>query len=213
MKRTRHIILLLLATILFIVSLSNLSGCICTSRQKTANCHYTNPQKKISLLARVDLIELENLSQYPQISSDLTETLYHQLQKQQVFGLTIIKKTDPLWQQLLLPPAAPYNLQQLKSIRETLKCNALIVGSVTQYQPYPHLSIAIRLKMIDLADGQIIWGYEQIWDTSDKSTAERMEKYIQSYRSENYAGLRRQLAPASSIEFLNFVCFEIAQSL
>jgi hypothetical protein len=104
-------------------------------------------------------------------------------------------------------------IQRLADIRSSLKCDALLVGTVTEYKPYPHLAVGLRLKMIDLSDGQLVWGYEQIWDTADKTCEQRAEKYYRTQKNTDFSLLRKKLISASSIEFLKFVSFEVSQTL
>ena len=99
-------------------------------------------------------------------------------------GLFVVYKNDAKWKKLQLPPVPPYDLQQLADIRKSLKCDAIITGTVTEFKPYPHLSIGLRLKMIDLSDGQLLWGYEQVWDTADKSCQRIAEKYYRTQKNE-----------------------------
>ena len=44
-----------------------------------ARYYYQNPNKKISNLGRIAIVELKNDSSYPQISNDITEALFQSL--------------------------------------------------------------------------------------------------------------------------------------
>jgi hypothetical protein len=204
-----------LKTTLLLSMIVGLSGCAFDfdNRPAATKCYYRNPDKRVSSIGRVAIVELDNESGYPAISADVSETLYHQLQKKQVAGLFVVHKNDPHWKALQLPPSSPYDLQQLANIRSALKCDALLVGTITEYKPYPHLAVGLRLKMIDLSDGRLVWGYEQIWDTADRTCQQRAERYYQSEKSADFGLLRKKLISASSIEFLKFVSFEVSQTL
>jgi len=97
--------------------------------------------------------------------------------------------------------------------RFTLNCNAILTGTITVYKPYPHMIIGLRLKIVDLADGDLLWALEQIWDTADKTTENRIKKYCRRGSLLNASGLREKLGTVSSIMFLNFVADEIAETL
>ena len=207
MSNLRKILLLI-----FITSL--IGGCsvdFYRPNGSAAQCYYRNPAKNITNIGRVAIIELQNYSSYPQISADVTEALFQQLQKKQVFGLLSVRSSDPDWKNLQIPPDGPQNLQQLASIRKTLNCNAIIFGSVTEYQPHPHLSIGLRLKMVDLTDGQLVWGFEQLWDSADKNIQDRAKKYFKSQKKADLSQFSPQLVSTSSIEFLKFVTYEVTQ--
>jgi hypothetical protein len=204
-----------LKTTLLLSVIVGLSGCAfdIDNQPEAAECYYRNPNKRISSMGRVAIVELSNETGYPAVSADVSETLYNQLQKKQVVGLFVVHRSDPLWKALELPPLPPYDLQRLADIRSSLKCDALLVGTVTEYKPYPHLTVGLRLKMIDLSDGQLVWGYEQIWDTADKNCEQMAEKYYRTQKNTDFSLLRKKLISASSIEFLKFVSFEVSQTL
>ena len=188
--------------------------------------YYLNPDKDLSTIGRTALVELDNTSSYPQISTDVTEVLFQALQKKQPFGLTVVGRNDPAWRSLQLdlnsgypaqgstlgvPPT--YNIEQLSAIRKTLKCDAVLVGTISQFKPYPHMVIGLRLKPVDLRDGQLLWALEQIWDGSDKTTEYRIKNYFKYQIRSGYAPLREQLVAISPLEFIKFVAYEVAETI
>ena len=201
----------LLILILSLTTLFSISGCQFSSPKVSG--YYTNPEKDLSHIGRVALVELDNDSSYPQISEDITESLFHELQKRQVFGLSIVKKNDPAWRSLQLNHNSSYDLDQLSSIQKTLKCNAVLSGAITQFRPYPHMVVGLRLKLVDLRDGQLIWAVEQVWDTADKTIENRIKKYFQEQMKAGRDPVREQLATISSLNFIKFVTYEIASTL
>jgi len=203
--------------VIFVLSAVFISGCYRISLRSdslsSANYYYLTENKDLSSVGRVAIVELENESDYPEISGDITESLYEQLQKRQIFGLSIIHKSDDSWRSLQLPGEGSYSLEQLAAIRKSLKCNAILVGTVTKYKPYPHMSIGLRLKLVDLTDGQLLWGLEQVWDSADRKTQYRIERYFDKEKRNGFGPLREELVTVSSIEFLKFVTYEVASTL
>lgn len=175
--------------------------------------YYLNPQKNLPTIGRAVLIELDNDSTYPNVSADVTEALFQALQKKQVFSIGTISQTDPAWRSLQVDADAQYSFEQLGTMRKTLNCNAILAGTVTAYQPYPHLSIGLRLKLIDLSDGQLIWAFEQIWDTTDKTTEKRIKDYFQEQIRSEITPLHEQLVVVSSLKFFKFVAYEVAKTM
>lgn len=199
--------LLLLFAVLF-------SGCRTQSPSApVTNHYYRNPNKKLVFLGRAAIVELQNDSSYPQISSDITESLYQALQKRQVVGLTLIRQNDPVWRNLQLEQNSTYSFEQLVSIREALKCDGVLVGTVTEYRPYPHMAVGLRLKLLDLRDGQLIWALEQIWDSADKTTEKRIKNYFKSEKRDGFAPLHENLVAVSPLEFIKFISYEVAGTL
>ena len=188
--------------------------------------YYLNPDKDLSTVGRTALVELDNNSDYPQISTDVTQVLFQALQKKQHFGLAVVRRNNPAWRSLqpdlnsasqtqssTLPVPPTYTLDQLTAIRKTLKCDAVLIGTVTQFKPYPHMAIGLRLKLVDLRDGQLLWALEQIWDSSDKTTESRIKSYFKYQMRSGFAPLREQLVAISPLEFIKFVAYEVAETL
>jgi hypothetical protein len=201
-----------LATLLLLLLSSGCHHYIIPEPTETDH-YYLNPNKDLAAIGRVAIVELDNNSSYPQISADVTESLFQALQKKQVFGLTIIHQSDPAWRSLQLDLDSTYTPEQLLAIHKTLKCNAVLIGTVTKYQPYPHLAIGLHLRLVDLTDGQLLWALEQVWDSADKTTERRIKKYFDKQIRSGFAPLREKLVTVSSFEFIRFVTYETAETL
>lgn len=203
---------LLLAAAMLLAGLQ--AGCQSSQEERgMADSFYLNPYKDLGTLGRVALVELDNNSGYPQISSDLTEALFVALQKKQIFGLTIVDHDNPAWKGLQENLDSLQALRQLLAMREALKCNGMLVGTVTEYTPYPHMSIGIRLKLIDLTDGQLLWGLEQVWDGADRGIQKRIKRYFKEDLRSGFASLGEELVVVSPRNFGKFVAYEIAKTL
>ncbi|MDD5010640.1 MAG: hypothetical protein PHQ00_00780 [Phycisphaerae bacterium] len=198
----------------FLVLLLFVSGCGVDSSYKSAgNYYFLNSDKDISSVGRVILVELANDSAYPYVSADITDALYESVQKKQIFGLTLIRQNDPAWRNLQLDAYASYTFEQLSAIQKTFRCNAVLRGVVTRYQPFPHMVIGLRLELIDLADGQLLWALEQIWDAADKNTQDRVKKYYNHRILPGSDSLEVGLGTVSSIKFIRFAAYETAETL
>lgn len=174
---------------------------------------YLSPYKDITTVGRVAIVELGNDSAYPKISADVTEALFLALQKKQLFGLTMVHQDDSAWRSLEIEPDSAYTLEQLFAIHEVLKCDALLVGTVTQYEPYPHMTVGLRLRLLDLSDGQLLWAVEQVWDSADKTMQHTVKNY---YRNQIFLGegsLREQMTIVSPLKFIGFIAYEVAETL
>ena len=191
-----------------------LSGCRTHSASApVSGYYYLNPNKKLTDVGRVAIIELDNDSSYPQISSDITGSLYQALQKKQVFGLTVVRQNNPSWRSLQLQRDSNYTLEEIMAIREVLKCDGILLGTVTEFRPYPHMAVGLRLKLLDLRDGQLLWALEQVWDSADKTTEKRIKSYFKSEKRSGFAPLHEDLAAVSPLEFIKFISYEVAGTL
>lgn len=191
-----------------------LAGCSTNYTMSPAtNYYYLNPDSDLAGIGRVAVVELYNDSSYPQMSSEVTESLFQALQKKQVCGLTIVNQNDPSWRSLQLDLDSAYTQQQLRSIRETLKCDGILIGTITKFRPYPHMVVGLRMRLLDLRDGQLVWAIEQVWDTADKRTEHRIRRYYSSEKNLNTVPLQEHLAAVSPLEFLKYVSYEVAGTL
>lgn len=199
---------------LTILLLSNLlSGCGILFPSPQPNYYYQNPNKDLSSIGRVALIEFYNDTVYPKVSADATEALFQSLQKKQFFGISVILQSDQNWKSLQLNFDDIYTVEKLYAMQKNLKCHAVLLGTVTEYQPYPHTTFGMRLKLIDLSDGKLIWGAEHIWDAADKTTEDRINRYFSRQMRPGSKTLRQQLVSDSPLKFIKFVTYEVAETL
>jgi len=201
-------------TLVLLTVLLCLCGCAThTTSTPAARYSYVNPNKDLTAIGRVAIVELENDSTYPQISADVTAGLFQALQKKQMFGLTVVRQHDPAWRSLQLDGSSVQTLDQILAIRETLKCDGVLLGTITEFRPYPHMAMGLRLKLLDLRDGQLLWAIDQVWDSTDKATEKRIKAYFLSEKRSGFAPLKEELAAVSPLEFIKFVSFEVAGTL
>ena len=189
-------------------------GCIREHRaDPMASAYYINPYKNLNTLGRVALVELENNSAYPEVSAEVTQALFVALQKKQIFGVTVVPQDDPQWRGLQENLDTQQTFQNILEARKALRCNGLLIGTITQYEPYPRMAIGLRLKLVDLTDGQLLWGLEQVWDTADQSIEQRVEDYTKRQTRSGAAALRQELVVVSALRFAKFVAYEVAETL
>jgi curli biogenesis system outer membrane secretion channel CsgG len=167
----------------------------------------------LSAVKSVCLLELQNKTSYPNISTDTTELLYQALQKKQRFTLSMLKQTDPAWNTLEVKPNSAYTLEQLMSARKLLGADALLMGTITSYSPYPRMALGLQLKLVDIRTGQVVWAIEQIWESADKGTQERMKKYFDKQLRSDFSTIGEQLGNLSPINFVKFITYEITETM
>ncbi len=176
----------------------------------TADSYYLSSHKDLRRIGRVALVEMANMSDDPQIATAVTDALFLEAQKKQIFGVMVVHRTNPAWQGLQENLDSSQTLRQLAATREALNCNGLLVGTLTKYQPYPHMVIGLRLKLLDLTDGQLLWGMEEVWDSSDRSIQKRIKAYLKEDRKAGHSPLREELVIVSPLNFCKFVTYEVA---
>ncbi len=200
--------------LLAILAAGLLCGCASNrAKDPMAGSYFLDRNKDLLTLGRVALVEMDNISGFQQMSGEITEALHLEIQKQQVFGLVIVHQDDPAWRSLQENLDSLQAMKQLVVLRETLRSNGLLVGTITQYQPYPHMVIGLRLKLVDLTDGQLIWGVEQVWDSTDRAIQKRIQRYYKQQAKSGSSSLNQELTVVSSLNFCKFVAYEVASTL
>jgi hypothetical protein len=190
------------------------SGCASSAPKDPLSQHYyRNPDMDASQISPTVILELSNESDFPRISEDATDALFQAMQQSGLLGMNQIGSEDPEWESLDLAHFDHYTLEQLAKVRETLNCRAVLYGSVTKFTPYPHLTVGLGLKLINLDSGAVEWGFDYIWDTADEDTLKRLEEF---YTQKNGLGMtksRDRLGAVSSIKLMRFVAYETSQTL
>jgi hypothetical protein len=187
-------------------------GCVTTEQVGSNSSFYVDKDSISNNIAQTALVELVNETKYPGISPKITRQLYKELQKQQLFSITVIDKENPEWRRLQLEDKPSYTIRELSRIYKSLNYDALIFGKITEYKPYPHLMLGIKLKMVDLKNAKLLWGFEQIWDSEDKSTEYRIREYLKDRIAGQSRGLQDELVTVSSQKFLKFTAYETANT-
>ena len=201
----------ILPALCFILSLGITSaGC---SQNGLSPSSRREVSKNLSAIKSVCLVELQNKTSYPQVSEDVTESLHQSLQKKQWFNLSLLKQTDTAWNALEVKPDSAYTLEQLMTARKLLGTDALLIGTVTSYSPYPRMAMGLQLKLVDLRTGQVVWAIQQIWDTADKATQERIKRYFDQQLRADFSPIGEQLATLSPINFIKFITYEVIEMM
>jgi hypothetical protein len=190
------------------------AGCASNSRtEPSENYRYRNPDKNLAEIGRVAFVELNNKTTYPEIPADISEELFESMQKKQIFGLNLVRQNDTSWRSLQLDADSEYTLEEIQRIRVKLKCDGLLVGTITRFSSYPHTAVGLRMKMLDLRDGQLAWAIEQVWDSSDKTVEQRIKNYLRQQKRSDSSAVQEQLVKMSPLEFFKFVSSEVANTL
>jgi hypothetical protein len=174
--------------------------------------YYINPEADFAALGRVVLLEPAPDSEYPEQGQALSAALTQALQKKHLFNVDRVDRGDPVWSDLELD-RQPWDLEHMRRIRRRLGADGVIVGRVTDYRPYPYLLMGLHLRLVDLRDGRVVWGLEQVWDSQDADVQKRMRGYYYSRLGTPYEPLGWQILHTSGQAFGRFVADEVARTL
>jgi len=173
---------------------------------------YSPSPEAIWRLKRVVLIELDPRASSPEVARELSESVYLALQSRRTFSVDFVTRSSPAGASLPAGGGPQFTLQELGAMRSALRCNAVMVGSVTGFQPYPGTWLAAQLWLIDLRNGRVLWGVDHAWRTTDSSTIKKMERYLTTESDSDEAESLR-LAEMSPRMLSRFVAWEMARAL
>ena len=190
------------------------SGCrIIQPVEMPSGHYYLNASTNFHQIGKVVLLELDNHSTHQEQSLAFSQALADGLGKKHLFSIRLIGREDPAWQMLELDSINRYTNEQLADIRETLGTDALVFGAINRYSSYPFFLIGVHLKMVDLQEGRIVWALEEVWDSTDKSTEQRMRQFFEDQMRTGYQPMNWQVLETSPRYFNKFVAYEITQTL
>ncbi len=184
--------------------------------------YYLNKNRNLENVGRVAFIEFENKTDFPDIHTTVADSLLAQIQNKHLFGVDYIAGDDVRWKNLSLQADQNFTLEQIVQIRKSLGTNAILSGAITMYQPYPHMKLGIRIKLIDLDENRLLWAVENVWDSSDKKTQARIADYFSRQHNPSYApwyqkmtgeNIHQRLVSVSPKQYAEFIAFEICRTL
>ena len=177
------------------------------------DCYYIKPGVRFNSIGKVVILEPSDLSYCGSLSEDLVELLAQELRKRHSFSVATVKENSQSWLDLENIKDGNYDYEKIATIRRELNSNAVIFGIISQYRPFPKMTIGLRLRMLDLRTGKIIWGIEQVWDTTDRRMQQKMECYFETSMRKGYDPIGPELLEVSPKAFYKFVASEVAQTI
>jgi hypothetical protein len=174
---------------------------------------YNAGRHDLSRVTRVVFVELIDDTGYPRISERMTTALCQQLLRSGHFRVDIIPPTHPQLRYLDVNKREPYTISELAAIRKALNCDAILFGRMTSYQPYPSTQVGLYLRLLDLQDGKLAWAVDDVWDTTNRQTVERIKRYYFNHMAEDYQPVNYEMGIMSTDGFQKFVAFEVVETL
>ncbi len=210
MKRTAKITLIVSVCIFALT----LPGCHPPPPPGPAINYYIGPPQELSKIRRIAFVELTGEQNDTETARNMSGALFRAIQGRNLFHLALFDRTDPVCLDLPLNRRGPHTIEQLAQLRDTLQCNAILYGWVNHQQPYPRIQIGLHLRLLDLQAGKLLWGVDNIWDSTNQQTELRIKKFFEDHmRTTGYEPIDWRLAMLSPAVFQKFVAYEVAQTL
>lgn len=123
---------------------------------------FIHPQADFSLVRRVAVLPIENLTREPTASAKVRQLLIIELLSSgSVEVVDVGEVARAIRMTGVSPPSSPAN-EDVKKLGEELEVQALIAGSVQEFSQgrsggAPSTSVSISLRMIETDTGTVIW--------------------------------------------------------
>jgi len=174
---------------------------------------YLRSRNDVTDLHRVVFIRLSQGDYPPDIAEGMTRELVNAIQQRRLFHIDKIGPGARECMDLPLNIREPFSMRQLARIRDALRCDAVMFGSVTHFQTHPRMQIGLYVRLLDLKNGNLVWSVDHIWDSTDKQTTERMEWFFSEEMRGGYDPVQWRLTMMSPKVFQKFVAYESANTL
>jgi hypothetical protein len=175
--------------------------------------YYLSSARDLQAVGRVAFVELSGEDRGGAVAADTTDELAVALRDNRLFAINVIRSSDPQYASMPPDSSSGLTLDQIAQLHKELDCDAILMGSITTYQPYPHMRMGLQLKLVDLRSGQLVWAIDQVWDTSEARLEERLKKFFSTHMRKDYEPLGWRLALTSPRAFEKFVAWDAASTL
>lgn len=210
--RTSHAILLALLTA------AATTGCVVDvdppgPPTAAITCKKPNPQALRSI-RRVVFIEIvDEQTDKTGIGEEMTRAVYKALHDRKLFHVYLVDRTDQIYKDLRLDEPRRYTQDELKTIQETLDCDAVLVGKIRNFQVPPRLQLGLYLSLIDVRMGRVVWGVDHYWDSTDQAVEKRLKNFFKYKMRDGYDPANWEIAQMSPKLFSKFVAYEAVGTL
>ena len=174
---------------LFIVISTN--GCVITEKFQSALhtkefdsiSYHKSEEYNNTSVQRVLLLPLTIESRRDKVVDDVTDAFFIELQRSAKFDIVKAREfQDVLSQQKDVWTRGMIRAETVVEAKKRYKVDAIIFGTITQYQPYEPPVLGIKIGMFSARTGNIMWRADAIFDSSQASVI----KLLKSYHKKQY---------------------------
>lgn len=189
-----------------------IAGCGGRSEPPPINYHLA-AAADVAQVRRVVFVELPPEDGYAGVAEDTTVALAEAIRSLRLFRLDVVRHDDPICSTLSLDEPRGFTLEQLRTMRETFRCDAILLGRLRNFRPHPCMRLGLDLRLLDLRQGKPLWVVDQTWDTTDKVVEKRIKKYYRRQMRSGLEPMEWQIVTISPQAFEKYVAYETACTL
>ena len=211
--------------ILCFLTFASITGCVVsdmegvvretfyTKKYDTINYHKSDEYLN-SKLHRVLLLPFTVESQRDKVVDEVTDAFYIELQKSGKFEIIvpqgfqdILALQNDIWNRGLI------RSETIEEAKRRYKVDALIFGTITQYQPYEPPVLGIKIGMFSAISGNIMWSSDAIFDSSDASVVKLVKTYYKEHYKRKQSLYGWKIILLSMKRYAQFVAYHMVDTL
>ncbi|MCY2932036.1 MAG: hypothetical protein NTV86_21590 [Planctomycetota bacterium] len=210
--RSRNLVWLLSVLGAAVAALS--SGCTAKGPEAMAPipCYLESPGV-MATVGRAVLVEPPSDPATATVARDLAQSMVRAMAARQIFQVDLATLGEAGLEESVLDGRHTVTLEQMKAMRSAFRTDVVILANLTEFHPYPRMRMGLRLRMIDLRSGQLIWSVDHVWDGTQEATARRIQQYHTTRTPGLSDPLEWRVALVSPKAFGEFVAADVAGTL
>ena len=175
--------------------------------------HFLRSPQSVSKLNSVTFVSLHPQAGTPEIADGITEALSARIRSKGLFHVDVISNDNAICEGLPLLSRQAFTMRELAEIRDALQCDAVLLGSVNHFRSYPRMELGLYVRLLDLKNGNLVWGVDHNWDTDDLETRRRMALYCSRETAGGTSPSQYDLCLMSPRAMSEFIAYEAANTL
>ncbi len=211
--------------VICLLTLTIISSCVVTDvediiheRYYTKNFDTINYHKSEEYvntkLRRVLLLPFTVESQRDKVIDEVTEAFYIELQKSAKFEIIvpqgfqdILSQQNDIWNRGLI------RSETIEEAKKRYKVDAIMFGTITQYQPYEPPVLGIKIGMFSALSGNIMWSSDAIFDSSEASVIKLVKTYYKEHYKRKQSLYDWKIILLSMKRYAQFAAYHMVASL
>ncbi|MGR3292748.1 MAG: CsgG/HfaB family protein [Candidatus Scalindua sp.] len=184
-----------------------------TKKFDTINYHKSEEYLN-TRLHRVLLLPFTIESQRDKVVDEITNAFYIELQKSAKFEIIIpqgfqdiLSLQKDIWNRGLI------RAETIEEAKKRYKVDAILFGTITQYQPYEPPTLGIKIGMFSAVSGSIMWSSDAIFDSSEAAVIKLLKKYYKEHYQRKQSLYEWKIILLSMKRYAQFVAHYMVDTL
>ncbi len=184
-----------------------------TEEFDTINYHKSEEHSNAKL-HRVLLLPFTIESNRDKVINEVTEAFFIELQKISKFSVIVPQEfQDILSQQNDIWTRGLISAETIVEAKKRYNVDAIICGTITQYQPYEPPVLGIKTGMFSTKTGNIMWSSDAIFDSSEATVIKLLKNYYKDHYQRKQSLYDWEILLLSMKRYAQFVAYHMVGTL